>query len=88
MDNKIHQEWHHICLTLNTNYVNSDTVHVTLKMYYDGSELTNSNELTFSYIHTYTMNIFKKIFMLCSLCMHEPLILNVFFRDPMFSKRL
>ena len=75
MDNKIHQEWHHICLTLKTNYVNSDTVHATLKMYYDGSELTKGNELTFSYIHI-------PMYIGCT-----PAILNISFRDPMFSKR-
>ena len=46
MDRKIHQEWRHICLTLKTDYVDADTVHVTLKMFYDGNEITKSNKHT------------------------------------------
>ena len=37
---KIHQKWHHMCLTLKTDYLNSDEVSITTKMYLDGRLVT------------------------------------------------
>ena len=42
---KIHQQWHHICLSLKTEDINSDEVSVTTKLYFDGSEATKGKEI-------------------------------------------
>ena len=42
---KIHQQWHHICLSLQTEDINSDEVSVTTKLYFDGSEATKGKEI-------------------------------------------
>ena len=42
---KIHQQWHHICLSLKTEDINSDEVSVTTKLYFDGSEATKGKKI-------------------------------------------
>ena len=44
---KIHQKWHHMCLTLKTDYLNSDEVSITTKMYLDGRLVTGGKQVDF-----------------------------------------
>ena len=36
---KIHQKWHHTCLSLKTEFVTQDETHVKTKMYFDGTDV-------------------------------------------------
>ena len=37
---KIHNEWHHTCFSTKTEELDSETIQITSKIYYDGTELT------------------------------------------------
>ena len=43
MNRKIHHEWHHVCIVLKTNDIDSDTVNVKHKWYFDGIELSTGS---------------------------------------------